>query len=1036
MQRNRQVDRGFSAIGLFVAISILTSAGIALTLTTIPHPLQTVRGVAASVASAIYGDITSLAFPWRSAVSVPTRNLSRLRSSRDAQAAAALATSQAVMPTASVPAATTTQDPTVNPAAYTKPSAAQMTSRPTRASGPQYLTVAVATAGNRSSASSTSESGLVLATATSSTDAVTHAELNAALTQLRTELAQPFALSGPPATTPISTQAFAASQKIDNLSGVTISNSTIDTASIPDLSGTYLSLSGGSIPGAVSFGHTATSTFTTVGWLGIGTSSPTTQLDVPGQSPSAELSYASVTSPRSVFVQANYLYVASSDDVLRIFDITDPSTLTLVGSASEHSDGHDLYVAGSLAFITDGSGNVSIVDVSDPANPKEIYHSGLNTTWVGRVAVQGKYLYTVGSANRQLTIYDISNPRAPRQIGISASLPPASYSEVFIDVQGNYAYLSTNTELTIVDISNPSSPQLLGSLVLGGAVQSIKVDGRYAYLANESSKALDIVDISSTTAPTLVSRLSLGVNPFSLTKQGRYAYITDYGGNMIYVVNVSDPTSPWLVGSIDADPISWGSRSLAVQGHYVYQASNASNVVQVFDLGGANLQSLQSGTIETTDLSVARDLQIGHNITLRGGITAGEGLLASAASAVFASTTDSAFTITQNVSSGNILDLYSGSGKVFSVLGSGDVGIGTPSPSTFKLQVKGNIGPDASNSYNLGAAGSNWGCLYYNGGTTGTCASDQRLKTDIQPLTFDTASSTALDQVAGLTLHSFAYKTATSSIYHGLIAQEVQQVAPELVAEDASTTLLSVKYGDVQWLVVQALQELIAKINDLTNTVAGFVEQFATKDLTFTRALGDELTVNKIRTQQLCADRSDGTSICVTGDQLTAFLAQAGGGAAPASTSLSTAPDLANSAATTSVNSSTPTLAPGTPQPPVIQINGENPAVIHVGDAYNDLGATIVAPNADKKLGIKTFLNRKLVSNIVVDTTVAATDTIDYVVSDPTGRTATSTRTVIIETSTAASSTPPVSARTAVFVAQTTNSTARVDSQTGTSTPQ
>ena len=107
-----------------------------------------------------------------------------------------------------------------------------------------------------------------------------------------------------------------------------------------------------------------------------------------------------------------------------------------------------------------------------------------------------------------------------------------------------------------------------------------------------------------------------------------------------------------------------------------------------------------------------------------------------------------------------------------------------------------------------------------------------------------------------------------------------------------------------------------------------------------------------------------------------------------------------------------------------------------IGDTYNDLGATIVAPDADKNLGIKTFLNGKLVSNIVIDTTQVATDTIDYVVTDPAGLTATSTRTVLIEprpgtappssdtaTSTPATSTPntaPMATSTPLTVASTT----------------
>jgi hypothetical protein len=94
--------------------------------------------------------------------------------------------------------------------------------------------------------------------------------------------------------------------------------------------------------------------------------------------------------------------------------------------------------------------------------------------------------------------------------------------------------------------------------------------------------------------------------------------------------------------------------------------------------------------------------------------------------------------------------------------------------------------------------------------------------------------------------------------------------------------------------------------------------------------------------------------------------------------------------------------------PPVIQINGDNPAIIQVGSTYSDLGATITGPKADLNLGIKTFLNGVLVSNIALDTTQAATDTFDYVATDQNGLTSTTTRTVIIQAANdnQASSTP------------------------------
>jgi len=96
--------------------------------------------------------------------------------------------------------------------------------------------------------------------------------------------------------------------------------------------------------------------------------------------------------------------------------------------------------------------------------------------------------------------------------------------------------------------------------------------------------------------------------------------------------------------------------------------------------------------------------------------------------------------------------------------------------------------------------------------------------------------------------------------------------------------------------------------------------------------------------------------------------------------------------------------------PPTITVNGDNPAIIEVGDGYADLGATVSDTGAgqagDANLGYTTFLNGTLVSNIVIDTSEVATDTIDYVVTDNDGNTATSTRTVLIEAADAPSIVP------------------------------
>ena len=79
------------------------------------------------------------------------------------------------------------------------------------------------------------------------------------------------------------------------------------------------------------------------------------------------------------------------------------------------------------------------------------------------------------------------------------------------------------------------------------------------------------------------------------------------------------------------------------------------------------------------------------------------------------------------------------------------------------------------------------------------------------------------------------------------------------------------------------------------------------------------------------------------------------------------------------MSSSSPDAA-GSTTPPTITLNGNNPATITVGSSYEDLGA-IVTDNQGHALGYKTFLNGTLVSNIVLDSSKVATDTVTVLVA-------------------------------------------------------
>jgi hypothetical protein len=148
---------------------------------------------------------------------------------------------------------------------------------------------------------------------------------------------------------------------------------------------------------------------------------------------------------------------------------------------------------------------------------------------------------------------------------------------------------------------------------------------------------------------------------------------------------------------------------------------------------------------------------------------------------------------------------------------SGNLLVGTSTPSSFaRMTAKGTnaqiwgYGPDITGSavFRVETV-SGTGVYLSAGGTSWTANSDERLKTDLNPI------KDAIDKVSTLRAVTGRYKTdkeGTSRSF--LIAQEVQKVLPEAVTklEDEIGTL-GVQYTDVIPLLVASIKELNAKVD-------------------------------------------------------------------------------------------------------------------------------------------------------------------------------------------------------------------------------
>jgi hypothetical protein len=140
-----------------------------------------------------------------------------------------------------------------------------------------------------------------------------------------------------------------------------------------------------------------------------------------------------------------------------------------------------------------------------------------------------------------------------------------------------------------------------------------------------------------------------------------------------------------------------------------------------------------------------------------------------------------------------------------------------------------------------------------------------------------------------------------------------------------------------------------------------------------------EFLADKITAKKLCLE-----DVCVTRDELKALLDK---------NQITPAESIYIGRSYVEATSTSPTVAVE------IIVNGNNPAILQMGDVYGDLGAYASTTDASiVALGVRAFQNGAEVATPAIDTSVAGTFTIVYKIVDGGGSVlATATRTVIVE---------------------------------------
>ncbi len=218
-----------------------------------------------------------------------------------------------------------------------------------------------------------------------------------------------------------------------------------------------------------------------------------------------------------------------------------------------------------------------------------------------------------------------------------------------------------------------------------------------------------------------------------------------------------------------------------------------------------------------------------------------------------------------------------------------NLGIGTTTPGQ-KLVVVGNAqftgvtSGTYANDLNLSA-----------GGVLTTAASDIRLKENLVELSPDVLSK--LSNIKGYTFNWKADPERRTDI--GVIAQEVESIFPEIVFTNATDGFKGVNYSRLSVLLLKGLQEQQMLLGSYTSdistqaiqtiideakneiernpiTVIGdratqgvrTVTDFVAVRVTAVKGYFGEIFTKEITTEKICVTKSNGSKVCVDGDQL------------------------------------------------------------------------------------------------------------------------------------------------------------------------
>jgi hypothetical protein len=246
----------------------------------------------------------------------------------------------------------------------------------------------------------------------------------------------------------------------------------------------------------------------------------------------------------SIEVSGDFAYVGYSDHFVHVVDVSDPRVPVRVG-VCEVITAKQIIVSGDYAYIRCGYPGLAILDISDPSAPTVIGTYGIDVDYIDQ---SGEFVYALVDVGPRALVYiDVSNPASPQFVDVHLL---ANWPEQ-IKVRDNLAYLLADDGIDIYDVSTPRPvPTYLGGMLQ----REYEREGGFDFagghvIVTTRRGGFYTIDVSDPAAAITVGDFVTGGAVGSLDVSGRYAFVAGVCPNL-HVLDIADPSLPTLVADI------------------------------------------------------------------------------------------------------------------------------------------------------------------------------------------------------------------------------------------------------------------------------------------------------------------------------------------------------------------------------------------------------------------------------------------------------------------------------------------------------